>query len=156
MGKNSESLVPRMERINLLMDIYGDLLTDKQRRFVRLHYSDDLSFGEIADQYKVSRQAVYDAVKHAMGNLERYEGVLSLLDRFGGMGEGRSGSPVGKKGEPMSEIALSLGKLKMKIQKQSIIYNVDWIVQDLQNIITSLNAFCDQGNSPESPPGERE
>ena len=69
MNVNSENLITRVERINLLMDLYGNLLTEKQRRFLELHYCEDLSFGEIATQYNVSRQAIYG--REARGTLER-------------------------------------------------------------------------------------
>ncbi len=57
----------------LLNDLYGELLTDKQRHFFRLHYEEDLSFGEIALQHGVSRPAVHSAVKRAESLLLDYE-----------------------------------------------------------------------------------
>ncbi len=73
--------MPRHVRIGLLLDLYGNLLTDRQREFVRLHYDEDQSFGEIAQGKGVSRQAVHDAVKHAEKSLEQYERKLRLLER---------------------------------------------------------------------------
>ncbi|NLP25747.1 MAG: hypothetical protein GX365_00140, partial [Clostridiales bacterium] len=35
-------------RIAILMDTYGNLLTDKQRDFMELYYYEDLSLSEIA------------------------------------------------------------------------------------------------------------
>lgn len=70
----------RVVRMGALMDIYGELLTERQRLFVKLHFEDDLSFGEIAADHQVSRQAVHDAVKHAEESLENYEAKLGLLE----------------------------------------------------------------------------
>ncbi len=47
-----------------------------------LYYLDDYSLGEIAEEYEVSRQAVYDNIKRTEAMLEEYEGKLSLLQKF--------------------------------------------------------------------------
>lgn len=67
-------------RISLLLDAYGDLLTDKQRTFLHHYYEDDLSFGEVARMYGVSRQAIFDSVKHGEEALDRFERSLRLVD----------------------------------------------------------------------------
>ena len=64
-----------------LYDIYGGLLTDKQQKCMELHFYNDLSLSEIADEYGVSRQAIYDLIKRAGQILERYENRLKLLER---------------------------------------------------------------------------
>ncbi len=73
--------MPRHVRIGFLLDLYGPLLTQRQREFVLLHYNEDQSFGEIAKTYGVSRQAVHDAVKHAERSLDEYESKLRLMER---------------------------------------------------------------------------
>ena len=62
-----------------LPDIYGNLLSDRQREYMYLHYAEDLSYGEIAEQSSISRQAVHDAIVHAREALRRFERELSLL-----------------------------------------------------------------------------
>jgi len=69
-------------RVSLLLDFYGNLLTEKQRDMLRLHHEDDLSLGEIAEQAGVTRAAVHDALKRALVQLENYEARLGLIDRF--------------------------------------------------------------------------
>ncbi len=39
------------------------LLTDKQMNYIELYYADDYSLAEIAEEFGVSRQAVYDNIK---------------------------------------------------------------------------------------------
>lgn len=73
------SLLDKTTRINLLYDHYGGLLTERQRRFVELHYVEDLSLGEIAEHFSISRQAVHDHLKRAIEQLEEYESVLGLV-----------------------------------------------------------------------------
>ncbi|MBU8907041.1 putative DNA-binding protein [Desertibacillus haloalkaliphilus] len=69
-------------RMNYLFDFYQPLLTSKQRKYMSLYYLDDYSLGEIADQYEVSRQAVYDNIKRTEAMLEEYEHKLSLFKKF--------------------------------------------------------------------------
>lgn len=47
-----------------------------------LYYLDDFSLGEIAEEYGVSRQAVYDNIKRTEAMLEEYEEKLLLLQKF--------------------------------------------------------------------------
>jgi len=47
-----------------------------------LYYQDDLSLAEIAEQFRVSRQAVYDNIKRTETILEDYEKKLHLFERF--------------------------------------------------------------------------
>ena len=57
----------------LLFDYYGDLLTDRQRLCLDMHYNQDLSLGEIAQELSISRQAVHD-------NLSRAEALLKNME----------------------------------------------------------------------------
>lgn len=59
--------------MNALFEFYSTLLTEKQMNYIELYYGDDLSLGEIAEEYGVSRQAVYDNIKRTEKLLETYE-----------------------------------------------------------------------------------
>ncbi|HEY8677883.1 MAG TPA: sigma factor-like helix-turn-helix DNA-binding protein [Candidatus Dormibacteraeota bacterium] len=61
-----------------LLDLYGSLLTDHQRRIMHLVWEEDWSYGEIAEQQQVSRTAVYDVVRRTAANLDDYEAKLGL------------------------------------------------------------------------------
>ena len=52
-------------KVALLLDFYGDLLTEKQRDSLEFYYNDDLSLGEIAANLGISRQGVRDNIKRA-------------------------------------------------------------------------------------------
>ncbi|HET7616093.1 MAG TPA: sigma factor-like helix-turn-helix DNA-binding protein, partial [Bacillales bacterium] len=47
-----------------------------------LYYFDDYSLGEIAEQFGVSRQAIYDTLKRTESMLEEFEEKLALLSKF--------------------------------------------------------------------------
>ncbi|GKV55618.1 UPF0122 protein [Sporosarcina sp. NCCP-2222] len=75
-------MLEKTTRVNFLFDFYQSLLTDKQRLYMQLYYLDDLSLGEIAEEYGVSRQAVYDNVRRTESMLEDYEEKLNLFSKF--------------------------------------------------------------------------
>lgn len=68
--------------ISLLLDFYGDMLTEKQRDVVELYYNEDLSLAEIAAHSKITRQGVRDSIKRAEGTLLELEDRLGLAKRF--------------------------------------------------------------------------
>jgi len=75
-------LLEKTTRMNFLYDFYQSLLTEKQRSYMHLYYLDDHSLGEIADEYEISRQAVYDNIRRTEAMLEEYEEKLKLLEKF--------------------------------------------------------------------------
>jgi len=67
-----------------LFDAYAGLLTERQKRILRLYYHDDLSLGEIAARAGVTRQAVFDSLRRSVSVLwlfEQHVGVLAERDR---------------------------------------------------------------------------
>lgn len=67
--------------IGALLDVYGGLLTDRQRDFLDLYFNEDLSYGEIAEAEDISRQAVHDTIQHGKKALLHFEEHLGLLAR---------------------------------------------------------------------------
>ena len=74
--------IEKNERINELFEFYQPLLTKKQNEYIQLYYADDYSLGEIAEEFEVSRQAVYDNIKRTEKILESYEDKLHLYADF--------------------------------------------------------------------------
>ncbi|HYM50131.1 MAG TPA: sigma factor-like helix-turn-helix DNA-binding protein [Candidatus Limnocylindrales bacterium] len=68
----------RHQRRLRLLDLYGSLLTDHQRRILHLAWEEDWSYGEIAEREQVSRTAIYDLVRRTGLTLETYERKLRL------------------------------------------------------------------------------
>lgn len=66
--------------ITQLFDYYGKLLTDKQRDYFTEYYIENLSLAEIAENYNVSRNAVFKQIKEAENKLRFYETNLNLLE----------------------------------------------------------------------------
>ena len=67
--------------IGTLCAFYGGLLTQKQQDALRLHYEEDLSLGEIAEELDVSRQNVHELITRSVQKLRRYEEALGAARR---------------------------------------------------------------------------
>ena len=65
----------------MLLDVYGPLLTEKQRETLDLYVNEDLSLSEIAENTGVSRQAAQDAIKKAQQRLREWEKALGYLEK---------------------------------------------------------------------------
>lgn len=78
---SQENKLEKTNRVNLLFDFYETLLTEKQQTFLKYYFHDDFSLGEIAGEFEISRQAVYEHIKRAEGMLEVYEEKLGLLQK---------------------------------------------------------------------------
>lgn len=68
--------------VALLLDFYGEILTEKQREVMELYYDDDLSLAEIAAQADITRQGVRDSIKRGEATLRGMEQKLGLVARF--------------------------------------------------------------------------
>lgn len=69
-------------RVSILLDFYGDVLTQTQRETVDAYYNQDMSLAEIAEDREISRQGVRDAIKRAEQLLLDMEERLGLARRF--------------------------------------------------------------------------
>lgn len=71
----------------MLLDCYGDLLTDHQRSIMEMYYCDDLSLAEIGQPMNITRQAVRSIIKRTEDILLNYEEKLGFAERLGRMRE---------------------------------------------------------------------
>ena len=65
----------------LLYDIYGSLLTDKQKEYFEEYYFKNLSLSELATKYNISRNAIHKQIKETIKRLENYEDKLKLAKK---------------------------------------------------------------------------
>ena len=68
-------------KISMLNEIYGNLLTKKQYEIIDNYYNSDLSLSEIAENNKITRQAVRDILKKGENKLFEYEEKLHFMKR---------------------------------------------------------------------------
>ena len=81
----SESVMDNVYEIGLLLDFYGQLLTTRQYEVMDLHYNNDYSLAEIAEQLDITRQGVFDNIKKGKITLNDLELKLNLVKRFAGL-----------------------------------------------------------------------
>ena len=72
-------MIEHKEHVNLLLDYYGPLLTEKQQEILRYYFADDLSLAEIAENLNISRSAVHDLIKRSEASLQRFEDELQMI-----------------------------------------------------------------------------
>jgi hypothetical protein len=64
-----------------LYDLYKELFTDKQKSYFEDYYFANLSYGEISENYQVSRAAVCKQIKLIEEKLLEYEEKLKLYEK---------------------------------------------------------------------------
>lgn len=67
-------------KMSMLYQIYGKLLTPKQSELINDYYNNDLSLSEIAENHRITRQAVRDNIKKGEKKLFDLEEKLMFMD----------------------------------------------------------------------------
>ena len=68
-------------KISILLELYGNLLTEKQKEFMNYYYNEDLSLSEIAENNEITRQAVRTILLKSKRKLEEYEEKLKFMQK---------------------------------------------------------------------------
>ncbi len=96
-----------INKLVLLYDFYGELLSDSQKSYFEDYYFNNLSLSEISDNLNVSRNAVHKQLKVACEKLYDFESKLNLL----------------AKNEKLKNIINNIDDEKLKKQIEEIIEN---------------------------------
>ncbi|MBQ2945322.1 MAG: DNA-binding protein [Clostridia bacterium] len=111
--------------IPMLLDFYGELLTEKQRDTMLAYYEDDMSLGEIALQNQITRQGVRDSIKRGEEQLRNYEERLGLVAR-------------------MQETLVKVSKIKEKIEEIKEINSKTSMVLDINSRANDILSTIDE------------
>lgn len=68
--------------VSLLLDFYGDILSERQNEMLKMYYNEDCSLAEIAEAFSISRQGVRSVLKKGEAILDEMENKLHLAQRF--------------------------------------------------------------------------
>ena len=110
--------------LGMLCDIYGNLLTEKQKEVINDYANQDLSLTEIAENNNITRQAVNDIVMKGETKLLEYEQKLGIMK---------------KQLETEKQIQNILSELS-KITDNSSDKKVERILNSVRKELTMLNA----------------
>ncbi len=72
----------RKVRLAKLLSFYARLLTENQREIATLFTDEDYSLTELAEQFHITRQGVYDAVSKAEKTMLQFEEKLNLISHY--------------------------------------------------------------------------
>ncbi len=67
---------------SILLEFYGNLLTERQREIIAYSLDEDLSLSEIAELTGITRQGVRDSIGKAEERLSYYEEKLGMYAAF--------------------------------------------------------------------------
>ena len=99
-------------KISILLEIYGNLLTEKQYEFMDYYYNQDLSLSEIGESESITRQAVRTILVKSKNKLYEYEEKMGFLKK--------------------QEI---INKLLIKLEEQNITEETKKIIQEIKEDI---------------------
>ena len=108
--------------ISLLLDFYGDILSERQKEILDLYYNDDLSLAEIAENYDISRQGVRSVLKKGENILIEMEEKLHLAERFSSVQE------------KSSQIALELQGITSSINDEKISMKIQALTSQIKDL----------------------
>lgn len=104
-------------KMTILIDTYGELLTNKQLDICKLYYFDNLSLAEIGELQSISRQAVNDALEKSKTLLEMYEQKIGKV-------------------RLIASVSQSLKGLEKKLKTTK---DIDNLTKDINKIINNLD-----------------
>lgn len=68
-------------KYSMLFVYYGELFSKKQKKYLEMYLEENSSLSEIAENFGVTRQAVFDNIKRGFKQLDEYEKKLGMFKR---------------------------------------------------------------------------
>ena len=94
--------------IAILLNLYGNLLTDVQKKYMEMYYNQDLSLSEIGELENITRQAVRTNLLKSKNKLFEYEKQLNFM----------------QKEQKIKKILEKLSKTKLNTEQAELIENI--------------------------------
>ena len=110
-------------KVSILLDIYGKLLTEKQFKLLNDYYNNDLSLSEIAENERITRQAVRDNLKKGENKLLQFEEKLLIMKKT-----------IEKEGQ-ISKILNELTKIDKNLSDKEISDILQYVKEKLNELL---------------------
>lgn len=134
------------QQISLLLDIYGELLTDRQKDFLDLYYNEDLSYGEIAESENISRQAVHDTIQHGKKAIFHFEEHLKLAQKKQDEFVQAANEPGEQTGEAVCSVNLEALRKEMSELSRLVSVDITYDMVPIQRQVKRLKDLIGMGN----------
>ena len=108
--------------MSLLLDFYGDILTERQSEMLNMYYNEDCSLSEIAESFSISRQGVRSVLKKGEAVLVEMDAKLQLASRFI------------KMRDKSSEIASELESINADINNDEISSKIHFLINEIKKM----------------------
>ena len=108
--------------ISIILDFYGDILSERQSDMLDMYYNEDCSLSEIADSFSISRQGVRSVLKKGETILKEMEDKLQLASRFIMMHD------------KSNEIATELQQINNDINNVEISSKIDTLIEQIKEM----------------------
>ena len=109
--------------VSILIEIYGNLLTNKQLDILDNYYNMDLSLSEIAQNNEITRQAVRDIIKKGERKLFEFEEKLQIMKK------------MQKQEKQISSILSELTQIEAKFTDEQIAEILEHIKSELNCLV---------------------
>jgi uncharacterized protein len=110
-------------KISTLLDLYGELLTEKQKDILNMYYTEDLSLSEISEVTNTTRQAAFDIIKRCHKLLLDYELKLQLMQKYKDL-KAFKNNLLGK-----------LESIKLSTEDSKIIYSINAVKDEIMEFL---------------------
>jgi predicted DNA-binding protein YlxM (UPF0122 family) len=103
--------VPKDLNVVLLLDYYGGLLPDKQRRLVEYYYCDDLSLAEISEAEGITRQGARDAIVRAVAKMKQFEETVGFVKKATSVRDALDKYAVSQNNEDFDKLCVAINNM---------------------------------------------
>jgi len=110
-------------KVSLLLQTYGNLLTEKQAAVLDDYYNNDLSLSEIAENNNITRQAVRDNIKKGEQKLFEFEEKLGVMEK------------TMIQEQKISEIVAKITKIKAKSSDKQVQHILEEVRAELNCLV---------------------
>ena len=121
--RDEKSGIEKNVKISILLEIYGPLLTQKQKEILENYYNLDLSLSEIAENNSITRQAVRDIIKKGEKKLFEFEEKLNFMKR------------MKKQDEKISSVLAELSKIETRFTDKQIEEILEHVKKELNCLV---------------------